>query len=81
MCIRDSINLVRGNIEKHYNQMVSGDEYITSETIKNRYTGLYEKKKTIIEAFDYHNKMMEAQIGLEVEECTLAKYETTKAGS
>jgi site-specific recombinase XerD len=72
------INLVRGSIEKHYNQMVSGEEMITSETIKNRYTGLYEKKKTIIEAFEYHNKMMEAQIGLEVEETTWAKYETTQ---
>ncbi|MDX2191284.1 MAG: site-specific integrase [Bacteroidota bacterium] len=72
------IALVRGNIEKHYNQMVSSDEHITAETIKNRYTGLYEKKKTILEAFDYHNKMMEAQIGLEVVESTLGKYEITK---
>jgi integrase len=72
------INLVKGNIEKHYNQMVSSDEIITAETIKNRYTGLYEKKKTLIEAFEYHNKMMEAQIGMEVEETTLDKYEITK---
>ena len=72
------INLVKGNIEKHYNQMVSSDEIITAETIKNRYTGLYEKKKTLIEAFEYHNKMMEAQIGMEVEETTFEKYEITK---
>ncbi|MBX9853114.1 MAG: phage integrase SAM-like domain-containing protein, partial [Cytophagaceae bacterium] len=72
------INLVRGNLEKHYNQMLSNGEMITAETIKNRYTGLYEKKKTIVEAFDYHNKLMEVQIGSEVEETTLEKYEVTK---
>lgn len=72
------INMVKGNIEKHYNQMLSNGEMITAETIKNRYTGLYEKKKTLVEAFDYHNKMMEAQIGIEVEETTLEKYEVTK---
>ncbi|MBY0425705.1 MAG: phage integrase SAM-like domain-containing protein, partial [Cytophagales bacterium] len=72
------INLVRGNIEKHYNQMVSGDEVITAETIKTRYTGKFEKKNTILEAFEYHNKMVESKVGYDVVEATWAKYEHTK---
>ena len=31
--------LVRGEIEKHYNQMLANDQLITAETIKSRYTG------------------------------------------
>lgn len=69
------IALVRGNLEKHYNQMVANDEIITAETIKNRYTGVFEKKRTIVDAFVYHNTMMEAQVRTkEVDLSTLKKY-------
>lgn len=74
------IGLVRGNIERHYNQMVANDEIITAETIKNKYTGFYERKRTLIEAFDYHNKMMESQVETgEIVESTLYKYNCTKS--
>ena len=58
--------------------MVSNEEYITSETIKKKYTGVYEKKSTLLEAFEYHNKMMEGQIGSDVVETTYGKYELSK---
>lgn len=72
------INLVRGNIEKHYNQMLANDEIITAQTIKNRYAGVYEKKRTLLEAFNYHQKLLEAQVETnEIVESTFGKYDVT----
>lgn len=77
--INSYINLTRGTVEKHYMQMMANDEIITAETIKNRYMGVFEKKRTLLEVFDHHNLMMEGQVSTkEIEEGTWGKYETAK---
>ncbi len=70
--------LVRGEIEKHYNQMLANNQLISAETIKSKYTGKYEKQHTLADAFEHHNAMMKSMVGLGVEEDTWGKYVLTQ---
>ena len=50
---------------------------ITSETLKNRYLGIDEKKVTIVEVFKEHNKQMYDLIGETYSKGTWERYETS----
>lgn len=83
MIINSYLDLVRGQIQSIYNQLLSTNEEITATKLKNRFLGKEEKVvptfKTIMEAFDYHNlKMAEtAKVG-KVCDKTLLRYKITQ---
>lgn len=73
------INMIRGNIEKHYMNMVAKEEFVTADAIKAKYLGLHQKERTIDEVFEEHNKMMAEQVQAKtVVKETLDKYWNVK---
>src|SRR3972149_10719387 len=61
------IDMVKGSLQNHYNQLLSLGETITAEAIKNKYYGISEKSKTLIEVFKYHNEQMKSRIDIDFE--------------
>lgn len=70
------LDLVKGDIHKHYNRLLSVTEFITADAIKNSYLGIGEERRTLIEVFEYHNEQMAQLVGVDVVKATLTKFET-----
>lgn len=50
---------------------------ITAEIIRNRYRGIDQEKKMLLEAFTEHNKEARSLIGKDFAEKTVQRYEAT----
>lgn len=70
------LDLVKGDIHRHYNRLLSAGAFITAEAIKNSYLGISEKRKTLFEVFEYHNEQMRQMVGVDVVKATFIKFET-----
>jgi site-specific recombinase XerD len=76
--INHHIKQAESGLYKIYTQMQVLDEFITSESIKNKYQGVSEERKTILQVFDYHNSQMESVVGIDVVPATLVKFRTIR---
>lgn len=74
--VNSYLDLVKGDIYRHYVQLTSMDKYITADYLKNTFLGITEKEKTLIEVFKYHNSQMKELIGIDVVKATHTKFET-----
>jgi site-specific recombinase XerD len=74
--INTYLDLVKGEIYRHYVQANSLDKYVTSDFLKNSFLGITENEKTLIEVFKFHNSQMKDRIGTDVVKATHAKFET-----
>lgn len=71
-----AIEQLNGAIHYHYNQLQVKGETITASKIKNLVLNVGEKRYTLIEAFNHHNKRMLDVVGIDVEMGTYKKFET-----
>ena len=76
--INTYISQVKSELYKHYTQMLMFDEFITAESLKNKYSGEKEVKKTLLQIFDFHNTEMAKAVGVSYEKVTLTKYLTLR---
>jgi site-specific recombinase XerD len=74
--INTYLDLVKGDIYRHYVQLASLGKFITADLIKNTFLGIAENEKTLIEVFKYHNSQMKERIGTDVVKATHTKFET-----
>lgn len=70
------LDMIKGEIHKHYNRMLASGQFISADTIKNSYLGLGEEQRGLIETFQYHNDQMKELIGVDVVKATHTKFET-----
>lgn len=76
--INSYITQVKAEVFKLYTQMQMMDEFITAETLRLKFTGEKEEKKTLLQVFDFHNQEMEKSVGISIEKVTLTKYKTVR---
>jgi len=76
--INNYITQVKAEIFKIYTQMQMFDEFITAESVRLKFTGEKEEKKTLLQVFDFHNAEMAKSIGVMIEKVTLTKYLTVR---
>lgn len=76
--INNYIAQVKSELFKHYTQMQMFDEFITAESLKLRFTGEKEVKKSLLQVFDFHNEEMAKAVGVNIERVTLTKYLTVR---
>lgn len=74
--INNQIDLLKLEINKHYNQLISAGKPVSAEIIKNSLLGIGEVERTLIEVFKYHNTQMKERIGTVVVKATHTKFET-----
>jgi len=71
------LNTVEFKIQQAHSYLIQHDKPITARAIKNKYLGLSDERKGLLEVFDYHNSKMEQLIGIEYAKSTVTKYKTS----
>lgn len=56
--INDYLILVKADLIRHYNILLSTKEYVTAEDLKNNYKGVKEIKKTFLQLFTQFNQQL-----------------------
>ena len=77
--LNNYLDSLRTKVQRQYNILESLDQEITAEILKNKLTGKKEKKKTLIEAFEYHNTQFKLKVGTDFSELTYKHYKATLA--
>jgi len=70
------LDALRNKIYAIHQQLLRRDIKITSEAIKNSYSGVGENQMMLLEIFENHNEQMEMLIGKEYALSTVKKYKT-----
>ena len=56
--INDYLTLVKADLLRHYNILLSTKDFVTADDVKNRYKGVKEVKKTLIQLFKQFNQQL-----------------------
>lgn len=70
------LDKLEAKAQELHNLMIMNQDFITAETLKNRFIGKEEKVRSLINVFEDHNKRMESLVGQEFEKSTLQRYQT-----
>ena len=70
------LDLVKSKIFKYKSELLEQDQEVTSIALKNKFLGIEEKSKTLIEVFNHHNEQVESLVGREFSAGTLERYRT-----
>lgn len=76
--LNKKVAILKGKVIKVYNELSEADTPISAEQLKRKLIDKGQDAKTLLQAFDYHNRLLERKIGIEVTKATLTKYETLK---
>lgn len=60
-----------------YQKILTKDNYVTAEKVKNSYLGLSTDSTTLLQLYQQHNDDMEKAVGITVAKATLQKYQVT----
>ncbi|MGQ1787484.1 site-specific integrase [Saccharicrinis sp. GN24d3] len=71
------LDILKAQVLEHHTQMIKNGEHITAKTLKSRFLGIEENKKTLIEVFEYHNKQISELSGISYSPATIQRYVTT----
>ncbi|MBI5371848.1 MAG: site-specific integrase [Sphingobacteriales bacterium] len=74
--INDQIRAFKTAIYSHYSRLVEKSETISAKKLKDLFNGVEREKKTIIQAFEFHNDKMEKQVGHDFAQGTYDRYRT-----
>ena len=71
------LDKMRVRINKHYQEIMERDNYVTAEKVKNAFLGLEHRYHTLMQVFSRHNEDYEKQVeaGMKAK-ATLSKYKT-----
>ena len=68
------LDTLRAKLNKQFNQLLSGDEPVTAELLKNIFLNKVAPSKSIMEVLDYHNAQVAARVGTDYAPATLRRY-------
>jgi site-specific recombinase XerD len=77
--INNHIHRISEEIFKIYSELQKNSDYISAEEIKNKFTGVPDERRTLLQVFDEHNKDIESLIGKDYVKATLTKYKTIRS--
>ena len=71
------LDKMRVRINRHYQEIMERDNYVTAEKVKNAFLGLEHRYHTLMQVFNRHNEDYEKQVeaGMKAK-ATLSKYKT-----
>ncbi len=71
------LSSVDHKIQEAYYNLIQNDIPVTARAIKNKYLGVSEQNRGLLEFFHYHNAKLDDLIGIEFKKSTVTKYKTT----
>jgi site-specific recombinase XerD len=75
--LNDYIALWERKTYQSHKDLIEEEVSITAEAIKNRLLGRYETQKTLVEVFEYHNRLLSEKVNIDHALGTWLRYETT----
>lgn len=60
--LNNYLTLVKGKLQQHYNILITQQEVVTPEMVRNAYNGSTGNTKTLVQAFKYHNEQFEQKV-------------------
>jgi len=64
--INDYLTLVKADILRHYNILLSTKDFVTADDVKNSYKGVKEIKKTFLQLFKQFNQQLTERKEIEI---------------
>ena len=68
------LDTLRAKLNKQFNQLLSGDEPVTAELLKNAFLNKVAPSKSIMEVLTYHNEQVAPRVGTDYAPATLRRY-------
>ena len=72
--LNSNISTIKSRLLTHYNNLMSVNQVVTAEEVKNSYFGITDKGKMLIDVFQNHNKQVKALIGKDFAIGTYERY-------
>lgn len=73
------LTVMKADLQRHYSHLLALGKPITAETIKNSYLGIGERQRTLMEAFEFHNRRFAEKVKADKKSAnTLKRFELTK---
>lgn len=69
-----AIDKIRVDINRHYQEIMQADGFVTADKVKNAYLGLGVKQDTFLALFDRHNQEFSRKVGYNRAQGTYDKY-------
>lgn len=69
-----TLDKIRVDINKHYQELIQADGFVTAEKVKNAYLGLGVKQDTFLTLFSKHNQEFSRKVGYNRAQATYNKY-------
>lgn len=76
--LQEFLNLQRSKVYQAQKDLIDNGKVVTASAIRNIVQGKTEKQHTLLEVFDYHNKLMEEKVPAEYAPTTLVRFTTTR---
>jgi site-specific recombinase XerD len=70
------IDTVRTKLYEEHKKLIEGNKLVTAVAIRNGYLGITEKKLSLLEAIDYHNREAAQKVNIDFAPATIARYIT-----
>ena len=71
-----ALDKIRVGINRHYQDVMQTDGYVTADKVKNSYLGLGVKQDTLLKLFEQHNTEFLKKVGYSRTKGTYARYRT-----
>lgn len=76
--INSYLILVKGKLQQHYNLLVTQNDVVTPEMVRDAFIGKSDAQKTLLQAFTYHNEQFEQKVKAGIRaRASLVKFKTT----
>ncbi len=75
--LNEFLDLQRSKVYAAQRELLEENRTVTALSLRNKVQGRSEEQKTLIEVFNYHNKLMEEKVPGEYSPATLIRYKTT----
>ena len=75
--INHFLSTVHQKIQEAYYHLIQNDISVTAKAIKNKYLGVSDIRRGLLEVFHYHNSRIDKLVGVEYKKSTITKYKTT----
>ena len=75
--LNNHLDLINSKILSAQHELIKDGKYISGKAIKNKFLGIDEYSKKIIEVYQYHNQRIEELIGVEYQYSTYSKFKTS----
>ncbi|GHV48034.1 transposase [Bacteroidia bacterium] len=69
-----ALDKIRVDINRHYQEVMHADGFVTADKVKNAYLGLGVKQDTFLSLFEKHNREFSRKVGYNRAKASYAKY-------